>query len=212
MSSPERFYRDAYAALEQGLGHPPASEPTFERRVKAALKVIGPTPKRVLDFGCGAGDAALRFVQHGHHVVGVDVSESGVRLAKANVPAAEFTLIQSEARVPLPDGSFDVCFCSEVVEHVFEMEGLLHEVSRLLAPSGLFILTTPYHGWVKNLLVITFAFERHFNPASGHIRFFSRRSITESLRAGGFDVERIRGIGRVWPLWKSMFVVARKHG
>ncbi len=204
------FYRDAYADLERGRGTDPASEPTFELRVRAALRVVGAAPKRILDFGCGAGDAARRFVEVGHQVMGVDLSEPGIRLARTRVPGARFELIDSETQVPLPDQSFDVCFCSEVLEHIFDVQGVIREVHRLLHAEGLFILTVPYHGWVKNLLIITFGFERHFEPTSGHIRFFSKRSISRCLEAGGFRVERIGGIGRGWPVWKSMFVVARK--
>ena len=207
----QNFYRDAYAELEQGWGYDPTTEPTFALRVGAALRVIGDVPKRILDFGCGAGDAAKCFVEHGHHVVGVDISASGIRLAKTKVPAAAFTLIDSETQLPFPDESFDICFCTEVVEHFFDVRGFIDESHRLLAKNGLFLLTTPYHGWIKNLLIITFAFEKHFELGSGHIRFFSKRSMRQCLQSGGFRVERIHGIGRRWPVWKSMFVIARKH-
>ena len=62
-----------------------------------------------------------------------------------------------------------------------------------------------------NLCIITFAFEKHFAPSSGHIRFFSKRSMSQCLQSGSFRVEQIYGIGRYWPVWKSMFVVAWKH-
>ncbi len=205
------FYRDAYADLERGRGTDPASEATFDLRVRAALRVIGSPPKRILDFGCGAGDAAKRFVEVGHKVVGVDLSDSGIRLARTRVPGARFELMDSETQVPFADQSFDVCFCSEVLEHIFDVQGVIREARRLLRADGLFILSVPYHGWVKNLLIITLRFERHFEPTSGHIRFFSRRSISRCLEAGGFRLERIGGIGRAWPVWKSMFVVARKR-
>src|SRR6266852_7548705 len=101
----QNFYRDAYADLERGQGYDPATEPTFALRVEAALRVIGAPPKRILDFGCGAGDAAKCFVDHGHHVVGVDISASGIRVAKTKVPAAAFEVIDSETELPFPDES-----------------------------------------------------------------------------------------------------------
>jgi SAM-dependent methyltransferase len=205
------FYQDFYADLERGHGFDLATEPTFARRVGAALRVVGTAPKRILDFGCGAGDAAKCFVERGHHVVGVDISASGIRLAKTKVPAATFELIDSETHLPFPDESFDICFCTEVIEHLFDVKGFISEISRLLVKDGLFLLTTPYHGWIKNLFIITFAFEKHFEPNSGHIRFFSKRSMRHYLRLGGFRVERIHGIGRCWPVWKSMFVIAQKR-
>ncbi len=173
----QRFYRDAYSDLERGHGCDPASEPTFDLRVAAALRILGSAPKRILDFGCGTGDAARHFSELGHQVVGVDISESAIRLAKRQVPSAEFELIDSETKIPFPDKSFDVCFCTEVIEHLFDIKGFIAEIHRLLTGEGLFLLTTPYHGWVKNLIIITFAFDKHFDPSSGHIRFFSKESI-----------------------------------
>jgi 2-polyprenyl-6-hydroxyphenyl methylase/3-demethylubiquinone-9 3-methyltransferase len=207
----QNFYQNFYADLEQGHGYDPATEPTFALRVGAALSVIGAAPKRILDFGCGAGDAAKCFVERGHDVVGVDISASGIRLAKMKVPTATFVLIDSETQLPFPDESFDIYFCTEVIEHLFYVREFIGEISRLLVKDGLFLLTTPYHGWIKNLFIITFAFEKHFEPNSGHIRFFSKRSMRQYLQLGGFRVERIHGIGRCWPVWKSMFVIAQKR-
>ena len=172
MSSIQDFYRDRYADLDHGRS--PEAEATFQLRVAAAIQAIGGSPQRILDFGCNIGSAAKLFADAGHQVVGVDISESAIRLAHAKIPMAKFELIDSESRIPFPDGSFDVCFCSEVIEHLFDVAGFIREVHRVLVKDGLFVLTAPYHGWIKNLLVITLNFEKHFEPTGGHIRFFSK--------------------------------------
>ena len=89
-------------------------------------------------------------MDHGHHVVGVDISESGIRVAKTKVPAATFELIDTETQIPFPDESLDICFCTEVIEHLFYVGECIDEIHRLLAKDGLFLLTTPYHGGIKN--------------------------------------------------------------
>jgi SAM-dependent methyltransferase len=127
------------------------------------------------------------------------------------VPGASFALIKDETTVPCGDSSFEVCYSSEVIEHLFDVNGFIREIHRVLVPGGLFLVTTPYHGWLKNLLIITLGFDRHFDVNWGHIRFFSKQSLSRCLGAGGFEVDMIGGIGRFWPLWKSMFVVARKR-
>lgn len=210
MTAIEDYYRDRYAA--EGLGRPGLeSEPTFRRRVAAALAAIGPAPLRVLDFGCNTGAATAALADAGHEVVGVDISESAIARARQCVPAAAFHRIEAENRLPFADESFDSCVCSEVIEHLFDVPGFLREVRRVLRPGGVLALTTPYHGWFKNLLLISFNFERHFHPAGGHIRFFSVRSLRACLDAAGFDPGPITGIGRAWPVWKSMFAAARKR-
>jgi SAM-dependent methyltransferase len=126
------------------------------------------------------------------------------------VPGATFVRVPSEDRLPFPDGAFDACYASEVIEHLFDVSGFIREMNRVLVPGGLLLLTTPYHGWLKNVIVVTTNFDDHFAPTGGHIRFFSKRSLSCALVGGGFRVEEISGIGRVRYLWKSMFVVAEK--
>lgn len=105
---------------------------------------------------------------------------------------------------------FDAVWCSEVIEHVFDVWGFLTSVHRILAESGRLVLTTPYHGLVKNLALSLRGYANHYNPFGGHIRFFCRRSLERCLRHCGFAVEQWRGYGRFWPLYRSFFVVARK--
>ena len=82
-------------------------------------------------------------------------------------PAARFVLLGSESQLPFLDESFDVCFSTEVIEHLFDIRGLVGEIHRALRPGGSFPLTTPYHGWLKNLIIISRGFEKHFDVEGG---------------------------------------------
>ena len=209
MSSVKAYYDRAFGTAA-ARAYSPESEGTFQARMEAALGWLPAGRLRLLDYGCERGAATAVFAEAGHEVVGVDISEEALAIAQRRAPGASFQVVESEREIPLPDQSFDVCYCAEVVEHLFVIEGFLAEVHRLLADDGLFLLTTPYHGWLKNLLVITFFFDRHFDIYGGHIRFFSRQSLTAALVKAGFVVEHFEGIGRFWPVWKTMFVVGRK--
>ena len=75
------------------------------------------------------------------------------------------------------------------------------------------IFTTPYHGYWKNVVMaLTGKLDAHFTVLwdGGHIKFWSRRTLTRLLEEAGFRVERFVGVGRVPLLWKSMILVARK--
>ena len=89
---------------------------------------------------------------------------------------------------------------------------MLKELNRVLKPGGVLILTTPYHGLIKNLLLVLFNFDRHFNDLNGgHIRFFTVRSLTNLLEECRFFVTEINLFGRPLKfLAKSMFVIAEK--
>jgi 2-polyprenyl-6-hydroxyphenyl methylase/3-demethylubiquinone-9 3-methyltransferase len=75
------------------------------------------------------------------------------------------------------------------------------------------VLTTPYHGYLKNLaLAVTGAMDAHFTALwdGGHIKFWSYRTLRQLLQEFGFGHCEFRGAGR-WPaLWKSMVVTARR--
>ena len=208
MTTLKGFYDKYYSDQIAGTGPDPSDEATFQRRVNIALSFLNGR-KRILDFGCGIGQATRIFADAGHEVVGVDISTPAILHARENVPHGTFETISQEGTLPFPDQNFDACYCSEVIEHLFDVAGFLQEVHRVLKPDGILVLTTPYHGLIKNLLIATFGFDRHFDPTGEHIRFFSVASIRRCLAAQRFAVIHWRGIGRCRPIWKSLFVVAR---
>jgi SAM-dependent methyltransferase len=200
------FYNQRYAQVS--VDHRSEFHPDVRREIDGVLAALGPGSRRVLDFGCNVGTATRLFAEAGHHVVGVDIAESVVAVARERVPSARFEVIESEAKLPFAEASFEFCFASEVIEHLFDVRGFLREVHRVLVPGGTFLVTTPYHGLVKNLVIALLYFESHFSPTGTHIRFFSRRSLARCLRAAGFEVERSRAVGRFFPLSRLLVVRA----
>ena len=77
---------------------------------------------------------------------------------------------------------------------------------------GLLILTTPYHGFLKNLLIVLLKFDRHFDPEGSHIRFFDKKGLERCLNNSGFAQISWSGIGRFWKMYRTWFVVAQKCG
>jgi 2-polyprenyl-6-hydroxyphenyl methylase/3-demethylubiquinone-9 3-methyltransferase len=197
---------------------PPQGDPTSAQRMVRLEAVLGPlmaasrkTTRHVLDAGCGDGTFLVFLRRLGLQVSGLVLAEAAAARARRRCPDADVR-VGSLEEPPLPfDGAaFDAVWCTEVLEHLFHVHSALAELNRLLKPGGLLMLTTPYHGLAKNLLIATCAFDGHYNPDLSHIRFFTRRTLERSLRRAGFAAEQWEGVGRVWPLWKSMFVVARK--
>jgi SAM-dependent methyltransferase len=175
----------------------------------------GPYVRDVLDAGCGGGYFLERLKKAGYGVAGIDISEDALKIARSRlgdeVPLHRHRL--DEAPWPIPNESFDVVWSSEVIEHVFGVHEYVAEAHRVLRKGGHLILTTPFHGLVKNLVVALFYFDRHFNNIEGgHIRFFTRRSLTAVVRGCGFEEVAFSTIGRIPALARSMFVVFRKRG
>lgn len=214
MSNSKRRFYDAYWSVE-GKAIPEDDPTTEDRRrlLASALRqflILGNRPGKVLDAGCGNGEFSAFIRGLGFEVVGIDIASGAIRRAQKACPDASFYIGSLEDKIPFRDGLFDAIWCTEVLEHLFDVHACLSEFNRVLREGGVLILTTPFHGLLKNLTIIFVGFERHFNPYLSHIRFFTKRSLTACLVRAGFEPVMWRGIGRVWPLYKSFFVVARK--
>jgi 2-polyprenyl-3-methyl-5-hydroxy-6-metoxy-1,4-benzoquinol methylase len=143
---------------------------------------------RVLDVGCGEGWFCAALAELGVvNVLGVDVAAEAVRRARARYPRLRFE-VSGESELPVDDGQVDVIWLGEVIEHVRDGLGLLGECARVLAPGGRLLLTTPDHDWRSRLWLglSRRAFERHFEPRSDHLRFFTCRSLRSLLEAADF--------------------------
>jgi ubiquinone/menaquinone biosynthesis C-methylase UbiE len=100
---------------------------------------------RVLDLACGHGRHTARLARRGFAVTGLDVSASSLALARENEPAASY--VEADMReLPLEDGSFDAVINLFTAFGYFEDEAddqrVLHEVARVLAPGGSFLIDT----------------------------------------------------------------------
>jgi 2-polyprenyl-3-methyl-5-hydroxy-6-metoxy-1,4-benzoquinol methylase len=164
---------------------------------------------RVLDVGCGNGAMTGQFVQRGCDVVGIDLSEQGIAIARRAFPGARFEVLPADANVleALGEPPFDLVISTEVVEHLYAPRGYAEGCLAALRPGGRLVVSTPYHGYVKNVAVaLSGSFDRHVHPLrqGGHIKFWSRRTLAALLTDVGFVNLRFRGAGRLPMLWKSM--------
>ena len=80
----------------------------------------------------------------------------------------------------------------------------------LIAPGGVGFLSTPYHGYLKNVaLAVAGKLDSHFGALwdGGHVKFFSMRTLGELLKEAGCVDYRLLRIGRIPILAKSMVAV-----
>jgi 2-polyprenyl-3-methyl-5-hydroxy-6-metoxy-1,4-benzoquinol methylase len=176
--------------------------------------------QRVIDIGAGNGTlcAMVKAALPGCHVAGVEYDAQGVEVARREHPGINFYhqgVQDNPAQVLGEEGeAFDAVVCTEVVEHLFSPHLLPRYAAGLLRPQGLLVVTTPYHGYLKNLaLSLTGSWDKHHSPLwhGGHIKFWSRRTLTQLLEDNGFEVTEFMGVGRLPYLWKSMVLTARKR-
>lgn len=155
---------------------------------------LEPGGSRALDVGCGGGLLAEEVARLGFRVTGVD--PSGPSLATAREHAAseglEIEYVEGVGEsLPVPDASFDLAYCCDVLEHVADVPAVLREIRRALKPDGLFVYDTINRTPMSKLVVIKLFQEwdstRLVEPGlHDHAMFIKPRELDRDLRAAGF--------------------------
>ncbi|MER8611819.1 class I SAM-dependent methyltransferase [Mesorhizobium sp. M1216] len=168
--------------------------------------------KRIFDLGCGNGSVASELSEK-YSVVGIDASSSAVAMANRAYPNLKIEIGSAYDDLSAKYGTFDTVLSLEVVEHLYDPRAFARNIFNLLEPGGTAIISTPYHGYVKNLvLAVTGKMDNHFWALwdGGHIKFWSMKTLRMLLEEVGLDIVRFDRVGRVAPLAKSMIAIARK--
>jgi 2-polyprenyl-3-methyl-5-hydroxy-6-metoxy-1,4-benzoquinol methylase len=171
-----------------------------------------PTAARALDYGCGNGWFANWIAERGFVASGVDISESGIAIARQNFPDVSFTTnVSGESLARL--GPFDLVTCIEVIAHCYKPMEELGRIHASLKPGGVLIVSTPYHGYLKYLaLAASGRMETYLDTAwaGAYMHHFSLASMSKLLVDAGFTDLNVVRAGRIAPLAKSMILTCRK--
>jgi 2-polyprenyl-3-methyl-5-hydroxy-6-metoxy-1,4-benzoquinol methylase len=168
---------------------------------------------RILDVGCGNGFMVKELADRGHHSLGLDPSETGIRIARHSNPKLRFEVASAYDDLRELVGEVDVVLASEVIEHLYLPKAFLRRAFACLNPGGLLIVTTPYHGYWKNLALSLFNhWDSHLTVDwdGGHIKFFSEKTLSKMITEIGFQRVRFNNAGRAPWLWKSIVCAAEK--
>jgi 2-polyprenyl-6-hydroxyphenyl methylase/3-demethylubiquinone-9 3-methyltransferase len=168
----------------------------------------GPTPLAGLsavDVGCGGGILSEGLARLGMEVVGIDVVERNIRIAREHAAqsglAVDYRVTTAEALAEL-GAQFDVVFNMEVVEHVADLRHFMHACNNLVRPGGLMFVATINRTWPAFLAAILGAeYVLRWLPRGTHQWSKLRRpkEIEALLAEGGLLVTDVTGV-RVDPL------------
>ncbi|HZZ20307.1 MAG TPA: class I SAM-dependent methyltransferase [Opitutaceae bacterium] len=185
--------RATYSGANQGYAS------NFRRWMAGELADLPPDAP-IIEVGCGDGSFTRDLSALSSSVTAIDISELQIEENARSMPAIRFRQHDVAEPFPFADGSFDVVWCSEVLEHLFNPLFAMQEMHRILKPGGRLLLTVPYHGVFKNLLIVLFKWDVHFSPSNPHIRFYTRRTLEGMTREAGFEDIRTRTCGMDRPL------------
>lgn len=168
---------------------------------------------RIFELGCGNGSVARALTEAGYDVTGVDPSAEGIAQANRFYPSLKLVRGSAYDNLSGQYGQFPVVVSLEVVEHVYFPRKYAATLYDLVEPGGVAIISTPYHGYWKNLaLALTGKMDDHFTALwdHGHIKFWSFRTLRLLLEEAGFKDITFQRIGRVPMIAKSMMAIARR--
>jgi 2-polyprenyl-6-hydroxyphenyl methylase/3-demethylubiquinone-9 3-methyltransferase len=103
--------------------------------------------RRVLDIGCGGGILSDSMARRGAQVLGIDLAEKALKVAKlhaleAATPNVEYREVAAEALAAEAPQSFDVVTCMEMLEHVPDPSSVVTACASLVKPGGWVFFST----------------------------------------------------------------------
>lgn len=130
----------------------PDLEPAAEHVVGLAELHPG---ERVLDLGCGTGNAALRAARAGADVTGIDTAPRLLEVARERLAADELdgSFVVGDAQtLPFRDGEFDAVLSVFAVIFAADAERALSEAMRVLSPAGRLLISVWLPGGALNAM------------------------------------------------------------
>lgn len=153
-----------------------------------------PRDERILEAGSGRGRWVFHLRRLGYDVIGIDIAKSDIEYAKQFDPSVPI-LYDDVLHTSFADGTFGAVISLGVVEHFEEgPQQAFEEVTRLLKPGGVFLVTVPTQNFVRVAVVnrlkdLQSAVRRFRKTRVAFEEYrYSRRQFTALLRAAGFEI------------------------
>jgi SAM-dependent methyltransferase len=152
---------------------------------------------RILDFGCGEGAVVDAGIAAGLPMCGADVFYAG---AKARPRGGKIFEIR-DGSLPFPDASFGLVVNNQVMEHVEDLDAVLREIHRVLAPGGVLLSIFPSRDvFREGHIGIPFS---HWFRKESRVRFY----YTWALRGLGFGTWKEQApTARQWAVDKLRWI------
>jgi 2-polyprenyl-6-hydroxyphenyl methylase/3-demethylubiquinone-9 3-methyltransferase len=167
-----------------------------------AARGLDPVGKVIVDVGCGGGLMAEEIAGLGATVIGIDPSAASIGTARAHAAGSGLAIdyrVGSGECLPADDGSADVVYCVDVLEHVADLDAVIGETARVLKPGGLYLFDTINRTRLSKLVMIKLSQEwaaTAWMPTGLHDwgQFITPAELSESLARHGLDQHDLTGM------------------
>lgn len=148
----------------------------------------------ILDIGCHDGTFLSLVKNRNNNFYGIEASDWGARQARKKGIDVRQYFFDDQTKMPYEGEFFDVVVAGDIIEHIFNTDFFLDEISRVLKPDGKLLISTPnlasFGRRVMLFLGMSPIIEISPNePDSvGHIRYFTFSSLRKLLEKNNFRV------------------------
>ena len=146
----------------------------YNRFLLNVVRRHAPPGRRVLDFGAGGGQFAVPLTQLGLDVTALE-PDAGLRQRIASRGVAAVSGPEQ-----LADGQFGYIYTLNVLEHIPDDVAALQQLRAKLAPGGTLLVYVPAFPVLYTGM----------DAMVGHVRRYTRRSLTAAVQAAGFAIDR----------------------
>lgn len=147
---------------------------------------------RLLDFGCGSKPYKKIF-ENANEYIGVDVENEG-----HNHETEDIDFYYDGMTLPFKAAEFDSILCSEVLEHVPDIDLTLRELNRVLVPGGKILITVPFV-WPEHELPYDF-------------RRYTVNGLSLILEKYGFKIQEVVTSGSFFETITQMWMMYLHNG
>ena len=163
---------------------------------KSILKLAPKIKGDVLDLGCGSKPYESIFI-NANKYVGVDLEISGHNHFDSKVD-----YFYDGITIPFPDNSFDSVVCFETFEHIFNLNEVFTEISRVTRPGGLLLVSAPFV-WEEH--EIPYDFARYSSYGLAHIINGHSYNILDSMKTTTY----VLTVGQLFINYIAQYVLPR---
>ena len=151
---------------------------------------------KILDVGCGEGRHIFGSLQafqqaycigYDQHIPSLNICKDGLDFFQELDLGATIFVQGSVYKLPFEDNSFDLIFCSEVLEHLDNYHLALDEIHRVLKPGGKFLPSVPSFWPEKICWMLSTDYQ---NMPGGHVRIFKKNQVISEITDHGFKYEK----------------------
>lgn len=169
-------------------------------------------PGRALEIGFGAGIYLRALANHYREVVATDLNYRQLEYVRSRTAdlANLQVLIDDITNSNLPEHSFDLVLCSEVLEHIPDVKPAIAGIRKAIAPGGLLLLSTPQRhslmeiackvAFIPGIINIVRSVYGEAVLETGHVSLLTARQVKEALQDAGFEIRQQFKSGLYLPL------------